>query len=131
MNSSNAKDYLPLIQAMAEGKQIQAIDFSGAWVDRNELNFTGPLANYRITPESKLRAWTHLEVPLGAWARSQKDPEKGVQMLIVSAWKNGIKFMDASPDGSQHSFESALQYLEHSTDGGKTFKPCGVMEDAK
>lgn len=54
MNSSNAKDYLPLVQALAEGKVIQRRTFScDPWKDCQDPDFTLSIANYRIKPEPR------------------------------------------------------------------------------
>lgn len=53
MNASNAKDYLPLVQALGEGKVIQIrTDLSG-WKDFEEFSFEKPAENYRIKPEPR------------------------------------------------------------------------------
>lgn len=58
MNRDNAKDYLPLVQALAEGKVIQAkyqvgMDAFG-WRDCEEnISFHGLAENYRIKPEPR------------------------------------------------------------------------------
>ncbi|MBR7747442.1 hypothetical protein [Undibacterium baiyunense] len=54
MNKENAKDYLPLVQALAEGKTIQRIygrDYE--WTDVGEINFEIPVSWHRIKPEQK------------------------------------------------------------------------------
>lgn len=55
MNASNAKDYLPLVQALAEGKTIQGLMWSsGKWEDMaGEICFDGPASDYRIKPEPR------------------------------------------------------------------------------
>lgn len=57
MNASNAKDYLPLAQALAEGKTIQVrILRNGAlaeWVDHEPPDFIFTADRYRIKPEPK------------------------------------------------------------------------------
>lgn len=52
MNKQNAKDYLPIIQAWAEGKTIQFRQSSG-WKDINEdeVAFALPPHHYRVKPE--------------------------------------------------------------------------------
>lgn len=59
MNKHNAQDYLPLVQALAEGKTIQY--FSPAeneWIDAGEggLTFEFHPNRYRIKPEPR-KAW--------------------------------------------------------------------------
>lgn len=52
MDKSNAKDFLPLVQALAEGKTIQQRTGSGcAWHDVTSVSFGGDPQNYRIKPE--------------------------------------------------------------------------------
>ena len=51
MNKDNAKDYLPLVQALAEGKVIQGVDGGGEWEDLREVHFAQPSYQYRIKPE--------------------------------------------------------------------------------
>lgn len=52
MNKNNAKDYLPLVQALAEGKVIQYFpDESEGWIDCDEVNFLIYASKFRIKPE--------------------------------------------------------------------------------
>ena len=53
MNARNAKDYLPIVQALANGKIIQCND-RGEWVDVDTLytDCYGP-HEYRIKPEPR------------------------------------------------------------------------------
>lgn len=50
MNASNAKDYLPLVQALADGKVIQG-NCGGEWKDDDYPSFSSPPSYYRIKPE--------------------------------------------------------------------------------
>lgn len=52
MNKDNAKDYLPLVQALAEGRVIQ-IEIDGVWVDGKEFQFVDKPWEYRIKPEPR------------------------------------------------------------------------------
>ena len=54
MNKHNAKDYLPLVQAMADGKEVELMHSDGMWIVERELIFTAPLENYRIIEPSKI-----------------------------------------------------------------------------
>ena len=51
MNKHNAKDFLPLVQAMAEGKTIQYLAFGDTWKDTDVMPSTTPPSCYRIKPE--------------------------------------------------------------------------------
>lgn len=54
MNKDNARDYLPLVQALAEGKVIQSRMFScDPWKDCARPDFTMDPSNYRIKPEPR------------------------------------------------------------------------------
>lgn len=54
MNASNAKDYLPLVQALADGKVIQEwCNVNQKWHDALEADFAIPSTMYRIKPEPK------------------------------------------------------------------------------
>lgn len=52
MNASNAKDYLPLVQALAEGRLIEHRG-SGGWYQLNNPSFQDPPSDYRIKPEPR------------------------------------------------------------------------------
>jgi hypothetical protein len=50
MNKYNAKELLPLIKALADGKTIQE-DIYGQWLDVECPNFYREVWNYRIKPD--------------------------------------------------------------------------------
>ena len=54
MTREQAKELLPIIQAWAEGKNIQFLS-DGEWHDINQADFTCYPDKYRIKPESKYR----------------------------------------------------------------------------
>lgn len=63
MNKDNAKDYLPLVQALADGKSIQVLS-AGEWKDAEQLTTLSRSANdYRIKPEPR-EIWFN-ELPSG------------------------------------------------------------------
>ncbi len=54
MNKENAKDFLPLVQALADGKVIQIDNGHGKWIDlEGGVHFGAEAAEYRIKPEPK------------------------------------------------------------------------------
>lgn len=81
MNKDNAKDYLPLVQALADGKTIQFMpqgeDIStqnfprDKWTDLPEprgVNFFSPANRYRIKPEPReLDLWIHKNGQVYKW----------------------------------------------------------------
>lgn len=52
MNKESAKDYLPLVQALADGKTLQS-NASGEWKDVDDPGFGNPVTMYRIKPEPR------------------------------------------------------------------------------
>lgn len=87
MNKDNAKDYLPLVQALADGKTIQAkcqvgMDQFG-WRDcEGDTSFHGLAENYRIKPE-----------PREIW---------------VNEWADGKRIFDSYGDASLHAMQYPL-----------------------
>ena len=63
MNREQAKEWLPIIQAWAEGKQIQyQVNPGSGWIDINKGIYTSnPPSHYRIRPESKYRPFKNQE----------------------------------------------------------------------
>lgn len=53
MNAQNAHEYLPLVQALADGKTIQSTIDGVNWLDMNDLKCTNPPEYYRIKPEPR------------------------------------------------------------------------------
>ena len=115
MNIEETKEAIRVMQAFVDGKEVQFHARDG-WkrTDLPEWQFSA--TKYRIKPTTVLRPWTADEVPLGAWMRCKHSPQD--RMLIH--WVC-----------SQADREIWLGKNEHSTDGGKTWLPCGVVEEAK
>jgi hypothetical protein len=86
------------------------------WCDTDEPCWDFDNCDYRIKPTAKLRPWTADEVPLGAWMRFKKV----IDDRSVLAWTS-----------TQRDRDMWLDEREHSTDLGKTWLPCGVVEEAK
>ena len=53
MNKENAAQFLPLVQAMAEGKTIQFLNGGTSWIEKDEIMFNLDPASYRIKPEPR------------------------------------------------------------------------------
>ena len=77
MNQSQAKEWLPLIQALVEGKTLQRVrskdfGFATAWYDIKEeshLDFRLPTSCYRIKPEPK-KQWCRMYLVKGVIGNS-------------------------------------------------------------
>lgn len=68
MTREEAKEMLPIIQAWAEGKNIQFLS-DGEWHDINQADFTCYPDKYRIKPEPKYRPFRNVEE---CWQEMQK-----------------------------------------------------------
>lgn len=60
MNRQQAKDFLPIIQAFAEGKTIE-YHSNDNWVEQENFGFMDNVRNYRIKPEPKYRPFKDIE----------------------------------------------------------------------
>ena len=90
MTREEAKQLLPIIQAWAEGKDVQAwdIDKKRWYTFKDAVLFTMPVNEYRIKPETKYRPFKDAEE---CWKEMQKhqpfgwikDKEDGHYTLIT------------------------------------------------
>lgn len=68
MNKENAHLYLPLVQALAEGKTIQ-YGSESIWGDVKDPNFLNPPQYYRVKPEPVMVPLGPEDVPPGSVIR--------------------------------------------------------------
>jgi hypothetical protein len=117
-----AREAAAVMLAWADGKEVEfKLNQGSLWTTSStnqELGFDWSVFTYRIKPTAKLRAWTADEVPLGAWMRV-KDSNCGHRRVLICGTYDEL------------TRSTWLSTSEHSLDGGKTWKPCGVMEEAK
>lgn len=128
MNKDNAKYYLPLVQALSEGKKIEAKSFNG-WYPCDELNWLCHHSSYRIKPESKLRPWKPNEVPVGALINLDDRKVINGMYIIVACDNIGIVYSNtaALPSLIKTEYKDIINNT-YSLDQGKTWLPCGVIE---
>jgi hypothetical protein len=115
MNIEQTKEAIKVMQAFADGKEVEHWYYE-MWVKIHVPRWDWGNTEYRIKPTPVLRPWTADEVPLGAWLRDKSD--KAGRRLLICAYEE------------EHRIHWLINH-EHSTDGGKTWLPCGVMEEAK
>ena len=134
MKQHEAKQFIPIIQAWADGKTIQwrETPTSSQWHDysnKGSCNFSGSADEYRIKPEPKLRAWKPEEVPVGALYKWQNH----VAVILSVADGQKLCFLDRCGKITWNFLDAGVMCEEskHSLDGGKTWFPCGVMEGAQ
>lgn len=126
MNRARAKELLPVIQDFAAGKDVECVNSRGAWIVLDDPSFNDG-TKYRTKHEPKLRPWNLGEVPIGALVRHRGHIAPSVAMVTAtSVINNG--FLSGAV---WHSLLAAFESIEHSTDGGKTWKPCGIEESSK
>ena len=116
MNIEQTIEAIRVMQAFVDGKEVEYQIRGGHWVAAMPPNWNWPNTQYRIKPTAKLRPWTADEVPLGAWIRFKDKPQDRYLLGWVSCQADRDMWLDER---------------EHSTDGGKTWLPCGVVEEAK
>jgi hypothetical protein len=114
------------IVAIYEGKcgQDEGFDsfcLNGKLHDDSEPS-SGDLINFPEPP--KYRAWKPEEVPLGCWIRSKKRDAQFNRYVLLGVNGSDIAYGRAG----YVSLTEALSDKEHSTDGGKTWNECGVLE---
>lgn len=124
--TANTRDLDYQIGVMVSFKGCRQIESrlrdSSLWFIDNNPTWNWAAVEYRIKPTATLRPWTADEVPLGAFMRPKQGNWRSLILAVDSAGK--LIAMHAT-----FSREAALEHYEHSTDGGKTWLPCGVVEE--
>jgi hypothetical protein len=116
MTKEQTIEAIKVMQAFVDGKELEGMyDDDGKWASVTVPRWGWDDTQYRIKPTPTLRPWTADEVPLGSIMRT-----KGLEGRCI------IIDTETSDDRSYW-----LNAREHSTDGGKNWHPCGVMEEAK
>ncbi len=125
MNIEQTKEAIRVMQAFVDGKEVEVLyPFTQAQIATTPV-WNWDANKYRIKPTAKLRPWTADEVPLGCILKTKST--NSVWLLIG---RNNVGEILIAGDKYQ-SPEWLLREYEHSTDGGKTWLPCGVVEEAK
>lgn len=123
MNQENAKDFLPLIQALAEGKTIQQCDRDG-WIDIKDPCFCEDVRNYRIKPEVEYVPFDTVEELVNCWCQIRFDGYKpyNTELEMPLIWvKNkllsnsklllvGFENNCVSINGCYHKLEDIFEY---------------------
>ena len=97
ITKEEAKELLPIIKALAEGKKIQdKIEGLTGWVDTDEINleFEGQKIKHRIKPEPKYRPFKTQEE---CWEEMHKHPDFGwikVKVNVTCEYEQIIRIFD-------------------------------------
>lgn len=124
MNRKEAKILMPVIQAFADGKDVETKTSSG-WISIENMSFAGNPDSYRIKPEPKYRPFKDAEEcwqemlkhqPFG-WVKCKEDGSLGLITLIISEENIFINGIGCNSERTMRGFTFA--------DG----KPFGVIEE--
>ena len=126
MTREEAKEWLPIIQAWAEGKPIQYQINPGSWVTdiNKDLYTSNPPSNYRVKPEPNYRPFKNQEE---CWNEMMKHQPFGWVKEINSEMLyliNGISNMSIVIMEDISSFKEALNIYEF-----KDGTPFGMREE--
>ena len=116
MNKENAHLYLPLIQALAEGKTIECQNTESTWVNSANPSFYRTPECYRIKPEPVMVPLGPEDVPPGSAIRSNAQ-----QWFMVTDMVNyGVKISgrDSLIDWAELQEEWSIKRP------GEDWKPC-------
>lgn len=114
------------LKAMADGNAEWRFGSKGTWCPANhDSPVTESQYEFRAKPEPKFRPWKPEEVPVGA--RYRRKGETAYCQTILGFTPAGVT---TSADDQNRPFDLMFDRCEYSTDGGKTFKPCGVLDNA-
>ena len=124
MNIEQTLEAIRVMQAFVDGNEVefknrhQLTNGLPLWVPAPNpvWNWIDDIKSFRIKPTATIRPWTADEVPLGAWIRFKDKPQDRYLLGWVSCQADRDMWLDER---------------EHSTDGGKNWLPCGVVEEAK
>lgn len=127
------KEKIKVMQAFVDGKKIEHMMVphdlyaGGPWGPTGDLPYE-PLwdwvnYDYRIANKPKLRPWKPEEVPVLAMLRP-KGAAGFRRDTICSVTPDGYIYIG----NGYIELTKVVDTLEHSTDGGKTWQPCGVLE---
>ena len=116
MNREQTIECIKVMQAYVDGKEVEYQISEGRWVTAMSPGWSWMDCTFRIKPTPVLRPWTPDEVPLGAWIRYKR----ALHDRSILAWTS-----------NQADRDMWMDEREHSADGGKTWLPCGVVEETK
>jgi hypothetical protein len=117
MNREQTIEAIRIMQSFVDGKEvISQFVTSPQATDNPSWNWVNDISAYRIKPTATPRPWTVDEVPLGAWMRKKQD--------VTHRWV-------VIDTGNELWRQAWFEDSEHSTDNGKTWLHCGVVEEAK
>jgi hypothetical protein len=126
MTKEQTIEAIRVMQAFVDGKEVECLHRGlEGWVTTTNPSWNWTNCFFRIKPTPTFRPWTADEVPIGAILR-YKGNNQSIRMLIVCNLQIGLCGYQTN-----YPYDYLRDEMEHSTDGGKTWLPCGVMEETK
>ncbi len=128
MNRERTKALLPILQAFAEGKEIQYhSQIYGGWITAgDDMGFEQDPDDYRIKPQPVLRPWLPSEVPKFFMARRALTDD--VELFRTHLTLGGPVYQDRLGLGVLPSLQTLLDCWIHVNEDG-TESPCGAYEE--
>ena len=102
----------------------------GVWADfshRDCISLHESFESYRRKPEPKLRPWKPEEFVMDCVLSVKTEPHN-YRYKPCCVNETSVFFINGCGKISEVAFRDLLNNYEHSVDGGKTWKPCGVEE---
>lgn len=120
------KEKIAVMQAFEDGKKIEYATLScNDWEFNDSPKWDWFRCDYRIAAEPKLRPWKPEEVPVGALYRYKSRRDE--RSVIIGNTPESFQ-VPVIRNNESIPFDRAMLVGEHSTDGGKTWHPCGIKE---
>ena len=84
MTKKDAHLFLPLVQALADGKTLQYKDITGEWIDFLNVTLAGEPQHYRIKPEPRVwKVWVDSHGYLQSSGNLSKPPAGCTQIEVT------------------------------------------------
>ena len=127
MTKENAKDFLPLVQALADGKTIQFLSCD-EWVDLDDPNFGNNIEKYRIKPEKEYVPFDTVEELIDCLNQKKfnEHPPYNIELEMPLIW---VKNVDTNSKWLITSFSNNDIYLSDKYCGNDIYlsdKYCGL-----
>ena len=92
MDREYVKKMLPIMQAFADGKTIEILDFKDKWKEVDEPSFKVDPKYYRVKPEGKYRQFKNQEE---CWTEMHKHPDFGwIKENVTGEYKQIIRIFE-------------------------------------
>ena len=131
MTREEAKEFLPMIQAFAEGKTIEVLNSKEEWIEYDNPYFDLPCNRYRIKKEPKYRPFKSQEE---CWQEMHQHPDFGwIKGNVTGEYKQVIRVFGCKTELIFNiSYNSPADYSPEMMFDSYTFTdgtPFGIKEE--